>query len=393
MASYPRANPYHAYPVDADRNLVGTYDRNEALRELKNRSASPYASSSFRPPMNRETPVSNVAPVANQQQTAPMAMPQSGLLGGSPIGGGLLAASNVLSQAGMNSPMPQSLGSAIGPALNAFSQGYAQDQQTAIKRAREQALINKYGPEALVSGAIPALIAANAEKKASEAKTKQLNNLLGIGTTQGEQEQPNDIEVPKNLNAPASVPKFNEEEKEIIAFAKNPGDGVKTVYANRQEKYKLAVTRVAPARKNILVAQTGIAKVKYAVKQKDGTADIAAVNAYQRLIDPGVVKGEDITLQKEATSLGLALRRWANQAKTGEILPEKVRNRMLNMANLLGKAVIEVNREEILGQKDRFEMNEQLDWRRVWPKRWDALISTRELDSGSTNSIKKGTFK
>ena len=137
MASYPRANPYHAYPVDADRNLVGKYDRNEALRDLKNRSASPYASSSFRPPMNRETPVSNVAPVANQQQTAPMAMPQPGLLGGSPIGGGLLAASNVLSNAGKNTLMPQSLGSAIGPALNAFSQGYAQDQQTAIKRLEQ----------------------------------------------------------------------------------------------------------------------------------------------------------------------------------------------------------------------------------------------------------------
>ena len=83
--------------------------------------------------------------------------------------------------------------------------------------------------------------------------------------------------------------------------------------------------------------------------------------------------------------MGLALKQWALKAKTGEILPDPVRKRMLSMANLLGKAVVEVNREEILGQKDRFEMNKQLDWRRVWPKRWDALLSSTKYLKGTDN--------
>ena len=348
------------------------------------RSASPYASPSYRPYVRPQatTPTAAVDPVVAAPQMPTQTAP-AGLLGQG--GSGLLNAAGVIGKASGPTAMPVSLGSMIGPAFQAFGQGVDADRKAQEAKAREQALIAKYGPEAMVPGAMAAIITTNAEREALASKNKLLKEFLSGGGQQGPITPDVTASGSINVSAPKSAPKFNEEEKAIIAFAKNTGDGVKTVYANRQEKYKLAVTRVTPARKNIQIAQTGINKVTEAVKQKNATADIAAVNAYQRLIDPGVVKGEDIQLQRDATSLGLALKQWALKAKTGEILPDPVRKRMLSMANLLGKAVVEVNREEILGQKDRFEMNKQLDWRRVWPKRWDALLSSTKYLKGTDN--------
>lgn len=353
----------------------GQINRTEGRPIIKPGSASPYASSSFKPYTPRQE-----APVAQQQ--AQQAQAPAGLLGAG--GSGLLNAAQMIGKASGPTATPVSLGSMIGPALAQFGEGVAADRKAQEAKAREQALIAKYGPEAMVPGAIGAIIKANADKTALNLKNKQIRQLFGGNgpqgpatqgpATQGPPTPGVNATAPKNLAAPKSVPKFNEEEKSVILFAKNPGEGIKAVYNNRRDQYKLAVTRVKPARTSIMVAQTGIGKVRASVKMKNATADIAAVNAYQRLIDPGVVKGEDVRLQAGALSLGGVLSQWLEKRKTGEILPDHVRQRMLQMAEELGNAVIKVNREEVAGQKDRFDMSPQLDWRRVWPKRWDALL-------------------
>lgn len=327
MASYRPANPYHAYPDGADRNLVGTYDVNEALRDLKNRSASPYASSSFRPPMNRETPVSNVAPVANQQQTAPMAMPQPGLLGGSPIGGGLLAASNVLSNAGKNSPMPQSLGSAITPALNAFAQGYAQDQQTAIKKAREQALIDKYGPEALVSGAIPALIKANAEKKNfANMQTLLGQNPKNIETTLGMKLTPSELAQirfagPKELGAT------------IQRISKGKFDTAKVLRNEFGEKTKSLSKIIGAGEEAIrmLDANEGSGSVV-------GVDDLVTLYTTITALDPdSVVREGEVALGREIVSIIKNIKQKLDKVNEDRILPisaaKEMRQMVLNLAS------------------------------------------------------------
>lgn len=377
MASYPRANPNHAYPVNADRNLVGTFDLNEALRDLKNRSASPYASSSFRPPMNRETPVSNVAPVANQEQTAPMAMPQPGLLGGSPIGGGLLAASNVLSQAGMNSPMPRSLGSAIGPALNAFSQGYAQDQQTAIKRAREQALINKYGPEALVSGAIPALIAANAEKK----------NLANMQTLLGQ--TPENIEAKLGMKlTPSELAQIT-----IAGNAKELGETIKSISKGKFDTAKVLRNEFGEKTKSLSkIIGAGEEAIRM-LDANEGTGSVVGVDDLVTLyttitaLDPdSVVREGEVALGREIVSIIKNIKQKLDKVNEDRILPISAAKEMRQMVfNLASKAELASGGLETYysGQAERLKIP---IINVITPRR---KLPSRKFPSNSTNGSPK----
>jgi len=94
------------------------------------------------------------------------------------VGAGLLGAASKIG--GGPTSLPVSLGSQIGPALNQFANDYQASQVAAEKKARENALIEKYGPEALVPGAIGEIIKG---REAARQRQAMLDS-LGGGTGQ-----------------------------------------------------------------------------------------------------------------------------------------------------------------------------------------------------------------
>lgn len=100
-------------------------------RPYPTRSASPFASPSFKPyvrPQAPAVPTAAVDPVVAAPQMPTQTAP-AGLLGQG--GSGLLNAASVIGKAGGPTAMPVSLGSMIGPAFQAFGQGVDADAKTA----------------------------------------------------------------------------------------------------------------------------------------------------------------------------------------------------------------------------------------------------------------------
>ena len=106
-------------------------------------------------PMQQRQPMPQAKPAAAPSMAAAAPAAGGGLLNPA-VGAGLLGAASKIG--GGPTRLPVSLGSQIGPALTQFATDYQASQLAAEKKARENALIQKYGPEALVPGALPKML-------------------------------------------------------------------------------------------------------------------------------------------------------------------------------------------------------------------------------------------
>tara|TARA_X000001382_G_scaffold55288_2_gene37810 strand:- start:2838 stop:3875 length:1038 start_codon:yes stop_codon:yes gene_type:complete len=108
-----------------------------------------------------------------------------------------------------------------------------------------------------------------------------------------------------------------------------------------------------------------IDKVNRAVLLQNGTADLAAINSYQRLIDEGVVRGEDVALQAKASPLYGRLKLLAKNVKAGDLLTPELRDRMAETSNSLGRTVYDNANTQINYQKMLAQRN-NVPWSRVY---------------------------
>tara|TARA_Y100000296_G_scaffold20276_1_gene24080 strand:- start:8048 stop:9427 length:1380 start_codon:yes stop_codon:yes gene_type:complete len=126
----------------------------------------------------------------------------------------------------------------------------------------------------------------------------------------------------------------------------------------------------------ILAARESGEKIFSGLGQKNGIADIAVMNSYQRLIDDAVVRGEDIRLINSAQSLR---QQWAaarNRMVDGDVFTEGMRQKIGYMTNKLMESATANPMARIVDIKDRASANTQLSWDRVMSKGlWDRISS------------------
>jgi hypothetical protein len=90
-----------------------------------------------------------------------------------------------------------------------------------------------------------------------------------------------------------------------------------------------------PAYTKMLDFESGLQAVETGLKQGNGLGDIAAINAFQRLVDPGVsVREGDVHLLESAIALSTKLDPgfWAEKIQKGARLPDDMRIAMQNAA-------------------------------------------------------------
>lgn len=86
------------------------------------------------------------------------------------------------------------------------------------------------------------------------------------------------------------------------------------------------VTNAMKVRQNFGAVVTGI-------HQQNGTGDIAAINGLQKLIDEGVVKGEDVTMQMKSNGLDGTLGGYLQYINSGGLLTPEVRAKVAKTAS------------------------------------------------------------
>lgn len=120
-----------------------------------------------------------------------------------------------------------------------------------------------------------------------------------------------------------------------------------------------------PIREAVSEDYRKIGGLQASLKQGTGQGDIAAINFFQKLIDEGVVRGEDIRVQQQATSLLEQVKVWKAQAQTGELLPGPLRQKMADAA----QAVYENNNSANFRTVNSFRgiaERRKLDFRNIW---------------------------
>jgi hypothetical protein len=131
------------------------------------------------------------------------------------------------------------------------------------------------------------------------------------------------------------------------------------------ELIKDARNRLKPTLNSLNETIVKIDKVNQAVLLANGTADLAAINSYQRLIDEGVVRGEDVALQAKASPLYGRLKLLADNVRKGDLLTPELRKRMAETSNVLGRTVYD-NANTRIGYQKMLAQKNNVPWARVY---------------------------
>tara|TARA_R110002153_G_scaffold168885_2_gene321661 strand:- start:433 stop:1842 length:1410 start_codon:yes stop_codon:yes gene_type:complete len=150
----------------------------------------------------------------------------------------------------------------------------------------------------------------------------------------------------------------------------------------QEEKWR---TRLQPSVDNLQEIDRKISILNEALDLKNGTADIAAVNTYQRMIDDGVVRSEDVKMQGEATSLYQQLNLFVEKRKSGDLLPQPVRDKMRSMANKLANKTVGGLKTQIEAWQTVVDDTHGLQWKRVFPPTLNEFLVPRKFGTGDGN--------
>ena len=130
--------------------------------------------------------------------------------------------------------------------------------------------------------------------------------------------------------------------------------------------------------------------VNSALDQRNGTADIGAIMSYQKMIDEGVVRSDDVRLQGSAVSMRDELQLWLKNKAEGDMLPETVRVRMREAAKLFSEVNMQAVRTRLSSIKEMVDKRGELDFDQVVsPSQWAALQSGTVLGGASVLDKKK----
>lgn len=103
-----------------------------------------------------------------------------------------------------------------------------------------------------------------------------------------------------------------------------------------------------------LSSQIGI--IKNATARGDGTGDIAAITAFNKLLDPGaVVREADVALTMKAQGLAEQLQTWMANKQSGDVLPPELRTRMAEMADQVYQTSNAILKDRVMPYRDVIE--------------------------------------
>jgi len=140
----------------------------------------------------------------------------------------------------------------------------------------------------------------------------------------------------------------------------------------RHKEYRLLTKKLVDASSDW---QRKAQLVMSSLEKRNGLADIAAINSFQKMIDEGVVRGEDVKLIGSAVSVFEDLKRWRDQAMKGDKLTDKSRAQMAIIARDFFRDGTGIINTRLDGWKDIVETNDQLDWNKIVPERTYSLIT------------------
>jgi len=215
-----------------------------------------------------------------------------------------------------------------------------QQQALVLERATRQEIQN-ITFQAISSGITdPDLIA-----QMSEAQTvEEAQGLLAQGVraipSLAAGSDPNLQFISGTANQPSGV--FNKATGEFIPFANLSGvDGITTQLTPDQTKTAISLSgqlKSHPMYTDMLDINSGMQGVIVGLDQENGFGDIAAINAFQRMIDPGAtVREGDVALLQSASAFieKYSTAFWEDKLKRGDLLPPSVREQMLTTAEEL----------------------------------------------------------
>ena len=139
--------------------------------------------------------------------------------------------------------------------------------------------------------------------------------------------------------------------------------------------------RLSKPLEQLQAVNRGVGIVNRSLDIGNGTADIAAINAFQRLIDPGVVRKEDVELQSTANSLLGRLLLQVKKLEAGDHLDDPLRKKMREVANAIGSKTASNIKITIDGWKGVVDETPGLTWGRIMPPEFDQYFDLG-LDSG-----------
>ena len=214
-----------------------------------------------------------------------------------------------------------------------------------------------------------------------------LENQLGCKLTQGEK-----IAIQNAKDPDAVIQKF------IEARRPDPskeytigGDLTPKGIAAQEAKWRM---ELKPQRQMAFDIKRKMDMVESQLALKTGQGDIAAMTAYIKMIDDGIVRTEDVNLQKDATSLKNRLVIRLEGLKKGVVWDEPTREKILQSAREVANSQIGLGgiASQVEGWKNVVERTKGLNWRNVWPEQFDRYITARKPNRpkvGSTPTEKK----
>ena len=124
-----------------------------------------------------------------------------------------------------------------------------------------------------------------------------------------------------------------------------------------------------------IIDETTEIRIKYdkligSIAEGTGSGDIAAINSFVRMVDDGVVRAEDMRIQREAVSWWQSIQAAIKKMGTGALLGEEngaLRKNMRSAAKVLMRSTMRHQRARVENQKALVE-EDNLDWNRVISK-------------------------
>ena len=110
-----------------------------------------------------------------------------------------------------------------------------------------------------------------------------------------------------------------------------------------------------------------------------------------RMIDEGVVRSEDVNLQREAVSLVQQVKAWRAKATKGELLPQAVRDNMLRVARALTQETMQGHRTQINAWKSVVDDTQGLSWQKVFPDEFNKYFENRVKPPGRARAVNAGS--
>lgn len=281
---------------------------------------------------------------------------------------GLLGLGASLTAAGSPSSVPRGFMNAIGQGAQGFAQGYRNAQQANIANR-----LNAYK------------VAADMRQKPIAVGNRVYDPNTGAfisATGTGASAQP-----------PTGVNYTPLEREQYLALADEPEEQVKfleRINKVRDDAHRNFRTEIRPFAKQLQEIEAKTSVIFASLAQKNGTADITAINAFQRMVDDGVVRSDDVALQASARSLRDSVVAQLENIKKGDLLPQSVRDNMVEMTRVLLRKTLPGIESGITGVEEIVGMDGRLDFNRVFaPSSRTFLERARANAQPATGSSKK----